>query len=53
MVSVPTIKPITEMKIAKTVIFMQEQEEEDEADELELIAEGKKHNKTPADKSPT
>ena len=33
------------MKIAKTVIFLQQNE--DDANEMDLIAEGKKHNKSP------
>lgn len=35
------------MKIAKTVIFLQQND--DDANELDLIAEGKKFNKTPAE----
>ena len=35
------------MKIAKTVIFLQANDDDD-ANEMDLIAEGKKHNKTPA-----
>lgn len=47
MITLPVVSPVTQMKIAKTVIFLQ-QNDEDDANEMDLIAEGKKHNKTPA-----
>jgi len=45
-ITLPIVPPVTQMKIAKTVIFLQ-QNDEDDANEMDLIAEGKKHNKTP------
>jgi hypothetical protein len=43
-IRLPIVLPVTQMKIAKTVIFLQQNDDE-EANEMDLIAEGKKHNK--------